>query len=162
VILVGETRATSDRRRSASGPRSPATRVLHAAATNDWSRRCDAPRHGDPAVPGSRPRSCSSWPRGWAQSLQSNAESPNDADRRRVPGAYGHVPFGQGKVRLQGKGCATCNFHGVKGRSPRIYEVMAPFSEEIRAAILKNVSSRDLRFESPNRKAWRACGRTAS
>src|SRR5467141_715886 len=57
---------------------------------------------------------------------------------------YGHVPSGKGKVQFyKGKGCATCNFTGMKGRVA-IYEVM-PVSEEIRAAILKNVATAELR-----------------
>ncbi len=68
---------------------------------------------------------------------------PYDADEESlVP--YGHVPSGKGKVQLyKGKGCATCNFTGMKGRVA-IYEVM-PISEELRDAILKNASTAELR-----------------
>ena len=68
---------------------------------------------------------------------------PYDADEESlVP--YGHVPSGKGKVQFyKGKGCATCNFTGMKGRIA-IYEVM-PISEEIRNAILKNASTAELR-----------------
>src|SRR5256885_6726724 len=68
---------------------------------------------------------------------------PYDADEESlVP--YGHVPSGKGKVQFyKGKGCATCNFTGMKGRIA-IYEVM-PVGEELRDAILKNASTADLR-----------------
>src|SRR5438445_7339021 len=68
---------------------------------------------------------------------------PYDADEESlVP--YGHVPSSKGKVQLyKGKGCATCNFTGMKGRIA-IYEVM-PVGEELRDAILKNASTADLR-----------------
>jgi len=68
---------------------------------------------------------------------------PYDADEESlVP--YGHVPSGKGKVQFyKGKGCATCNFTGMKGRVA-IYEVM-PISEELRNAILKNASTAELR-----------------
>ncbi|OLD39032.1 MAG: type IV-A pilus assembly ATPase PilB [Candidatus Rokubacteria bacterium 13_1_40CM_2_68_8] len=68
---------------------------------------------------------------------------PYDADEESlVP--YGHVPSGKGKVQFyKGKGCATCNFTGMKGRIA-LYEVM-PVGEELRDAILKNASTADLR-----------------
>jgi type IV pilus assembly protein PilB len=43
----------------------------------------------------------------------------------------------------KGKGCATCNFTGMKGRIA-IYEVM-PVGEELRDAILKNQGTAELR-----------------
>jgi len=46
-------------------------------------------------------------------------------------------------VEEKGKGCATCNFTGMKGRVA-IYEVM-PVGEELRSAILKNASTAELR-----------------
>src|SRR5437867_3307246 len=68
---------------------------------------------------------------------------PYDADEESLV-AYGHVPYGKGKVQFyKGKGCATCNFTGMKGRVA-IYEVM-PVTEEIRAAILKNQGTAELR-----------------
>src|SRR5467141_3397882 len=68
---------------------------------------------------------------------------PYDADEESlVP--YGHVPSGKGKVQFyKGKGCATCNFTGMKGRIA-IYEVM-PVGEELRDAILKNQGTAELR-----------------
>jgi len=68
---------------------------------------------------------------------------PYDADEESlVP--YGHVPTGKGKMQFyKGKGCATCNFTGMKGRVA-IYEVM-PIGEELRDGILKNVATAELR-----------------
>ena len=53
-----------------------------------------------------------------------DCKQPYDADEETlVP--YGHVPQGLGKISFyKGKGCATCNFTGMKGRVA-IYEVMA-------------------------------------
>src|SRR5206468_2232960 len=57
---------------------------------------------------------------------------------------YGYVPTGKGKLQLyKGKGCAACNFTGMKGRIA-IYEVM-PVSEELRDAILKSAPTAELR-----------------
>jgi len=83
---------------------------------------------------------------------------PYDADEESLV-AYGHVPSGKGKVQFyKGKGCATCNFTGMKGRVA-IYEVM-PVTEEIRAAILKNVGTAELRSlaESQGMKSLRQNG----
>jgi type IV pilus assembly protein PilB len=68
---------------------------------------------------------------------------PYDADEESlVP--YGHVPSGKGRVQFyKGKGCATCNFTGMKGRVA-IYEIM-PITEEIRDGILKNMPTAELR-----------------
>jgi len=68
---------------------------------------------------------------------------PYDADEESlVP--YGHVPTGRGKMQFyRGKGCATCNFTGMKGRIA-IYEVM-PIGEELRDGILKNAATAELR-----------------
>src|SRR2546428_697881 len=68
---------------------------------------------------------------------------PYDADQASLV-QFGHVPSGKGKVQFyKGKGCATCNFTGMKGRVA-IYEVM-PISEELRDAILKNAPTAELR-----------------
>src|SRR5436309_2782933 len=68
---------------------------------------------------------------------------PYDADEESLV-AYGHVPTGKGKLQFyKGKGCATCNFTGMKGRVA-IYEVM-PVGEELRDAILKNQGTAELR-----------------
>jgi type IV pilus assembly protein PilB len=48
---------------------------------------------------------------------------------------HGHAPLGLGRVTLyRGKGCATCHYTGMKGRSA-IYEVL-PVTPEIRGLIL--------------------------
>ena len=72
-----------------------------------------------------------------------SCKEPYEADEESlVP--YGHLSQGLGKVNFyKGKGCATCNFTGMKGRVA-IYEVM-PITEEIRDAILKNVPTAELR-----------------
>jgi type IV pilus assembly protein PilB len=68
---------------------------------------------------------------------------PYDADEESLV-QYGHVPTGKGKIQFyKGKGCATCNFTGMKGRIA-IYEVM-PIGEELRSAILRNASTAELR-----------------
>src|SRR5215813_5548418 len=68
---------------------------------------------------------------------------PYDADEESLV-QYGHVPSGKGKLQFyKGKGCATCNFTGMKGRIA-IYEVM-PIGEELRDGILKNAPTAELR-----------------
>ena len=68
---------------------------------------------------------------------------PYDADEESLV-SYGHVPSGKGKTQFyKGKGCATCNFTGMKGRIA-IYEVM-PIGEELRDAILKSAPTAELR-----------------
>jgi type IV pilus assembly protein PilB len=60
---------------------------------------------------------------------------------------YGHVPQGLGNVTFyRGKGCATCNFTGMKGRVA-IYEVM-PITEALRDMILKSASTAELREQA--------------
>src|SRR6266702_6555092 len=57
---------------------------------------------------------------------------------------YGHVLTGVGRTQFyKGRGCAACNFTGMKGRVA-IYEVM-PVSQEIRDLILKNAPVTDIR-----------------
>jgi type IV pilus assembly protein PilB len=57
---------------------------------------------------------------------------------------YGHPPSGRGKVTVyKGKGCATCNFTGMKGRVA-MYEVL-PVSQELRDMILKNAPIAEIR-----------------
>jgi type IV pilus assembly protein PilB len=61
--------------------------------------------------------------------------------------AYGHVLQGIGNVQFaKGKGCATCNFTGMKGRVA-IYEVM-PVTETLRDMILKASSTAELREQA--------------
>jgi type IV pilus assembly protein PilB len=69
-------------------------------------------------------------------------KQPYDADEETlVP--YGHVPQGLGKISFyKGKGCATCNFTGMKGRIA-IYEVM-PVTQEIRDLIIRNAPAVEL------------------
>src|SRR6267142_1166628 len=68
---------------------------------------------------------------------------PYDADEESLV-QYGHVPTGKGKMQFyKGKGCATCNFTGMKGRIA-IYEVM-PVSEQLRDGILKSQGTAELR-----------------
>src|SRR2546426_2914838 len=68
-----------------------------------------------------------------------DCKEPDEADEEMlVP--YGHVSQGLGKVNFyKGKGCATCNFTGLKGRVA-IYEVM-PATQEIRDLIIRNAPS---------------------
>ena len=57
---------------------------------------------------------------------------------------YGHVLTGVGRTQFyKGRGCAACNFTGMKGRVA-IYEVM-PASQEIRDLILNNAPVTDIR-----------------
>ena len=72
-----------------------------------------------------------------------SCREPYEADEESlVP--YGHLSQGLGKVNFyKGKGCATCNFTGMKGRVA-IYEVM-PITEELRTAILRNAPTAELR-----------------
>jgi len=68
---------------------------------------------------------------------------PYEADEESLV-QYGHVPSGKGKLQFyKGKGCATCNFTGMKGRVA-IYEVM-PIGEELRDGILKSAATAELR-----------------
>jgi type IV pilus assembly protein PilB len=58
--------------------------------------------------------------------------------------AAGYQPPDQGRVTLvRGKGCASCNFTGLKGRVA-LYEVM-PVTPDLRAMILKDASTSELR-----------------
>jgi type IV pilus assembly protein PilB len=60
---------------------------------------------------------------------------------------YGHVPQDVPNVQFyKGKGCATCNFTGMKGRVA-IYEVM-PVSEALRDMILKNAATAEIREQA--------------
>ncbi len=60
---------------------------------------------------------------------------------------YGHVSQGLPNVTFyRGKGCATCNFTGMKGRVA-IYEVM-PVGATLRDMILKNAGTAELREQA--------------
>jgi len=66
---------------------------------------------------------------------------------------YGYVAQGVGRLTLyQGRGCATCNYSGMKGRVA-IYEVM-PITDELRHLILKDASSAEIR-ETAERQGMR-------
>ncbi len=72
---------------------------------------------------------------------------------------YGHTPQGLGKVTFyKGKGCANCNFTGMKGRVA-IYEVM-PITEELRNGILRSAPTAELReiAQSQGMKTLRQSG----
>src|SRR6267142_6573361 len=87
-----------------------------------------------------------------------DCKEPYAADEESLV-TYGHVPSGKGRVQFyKGKGCATCNFTGMKGRVA-IYEVM-PITEEIRDGILKNMSTAELRAiaQSQGMKSLRQAG----
>jgi type IV pilus assembly protein PilB len=57
---------------------------------------------------------------------------------------YGHAPQGRGRCTLhKGKGCATCNFTGLKGRVA-MYEVMS-VTQELRDMILRNAPAAEIR-----------------
>jgi type IV pilus assembly protein PilB len=83
---------------------------------------------------------------------------PYDADEESLA-TYGHVPSGKGRVQFyKTKGCATCNFTGMKGRVA-IYEIM-PVTDEIRDGILKNMPTAELRAiaQSQGMKSLRQAG----
>src|SRR6266478_5680912 len=72
-----------------------------------------------------------------------DCKQPYEADEEMlVP--YGHISQGLGKVNFyKGKGCATCNFTGMKGRVA-IYEVM-PISQELRDLMIRNAPTAEIR-----------------
>jgi len=72
-----------------------------------------------------------------------NCREPYQTDEELlVP--YGHVLTRGGPCTLyKGRGCPTCNFTGMKGRSG-IYEVM-PVTPELREMILRNASAAEMR-----------------
>src|SRR2546425_949697 len=87
-----------------------------------------------------------------------DCREPYEADEDSlVP--YGHLPQGRGACTFyRGKGCATCNFTGMRSRVA-IYEVM-PVSPEIRDLILRNAASSEIRevAESQGMKTLRQAG----
>jgi len=72
-----------------------------------------------------------------------DCKQPYEADEETlVP--YGHLSQGLGKVNFfKGKGCATCNFTGMKGRVA-IYEVM-PITQELRDLMIHNAPTNEIR-----------------
>src|SRR3989454_9000389 len=72
---------------------------------------------------------------------------------------YGHVLTGVGRTQAyKGRGCATCNFTGMKGRVA-IYEIM-PVTQELRDMIIKGASTAELRLmaQSQGMKTLRQAG----
>jgi type IV pilus assembly protein PilB len=87
-----------------------------------------------------------------------DCKEPYDADEESLA-TFGHEPTGLGKTQLyKGKGCANCNFTGMKGRVA-IYEVM-PISQELRDLILKDAPTTELRrvAQSQGMKTLRQAG----
>ena len=93
-----------------------------------------------------------------ARRVCKDCREPYEADEDSlVP--YGHLPQGLGSCTFyRGKGCATCNFTGMRSRVA-IYEVM-PVSPEIRDLILRNAPSSEIRevAESQGMKTLRQAG----
>jgi type IV pilus assembly protein PilB len=71
-----------------------------------------------------------------ARKVCTECREPYEADEETlIP--YGHVPLGRGRCTLyKGKGCETCHFTGMKGRTA-LYEVL-PVTAEIRSLILNS------------------------
>src|SRR5712664_4039218 len=72
---------------------------------------------------------------------------------------YGHVLTGVGRTQAyKGRGCATCNFTGMKGRVA-IYEIM-PVTQELRDMIIQGASTAELRLmaQSQGMKTLRQAG----
>ncbi len=93
-----------------------------------------------------------------ARRVCKDCREPYEADEDSlVP--YGHLPQDLGACTFyRGKGCATCNFTGMRSRVA-IYEVM-PVSPEIRDLILRNAPSSEIRdvAESQGMKTLRQAG----
>ncbi len=87
-----------------------------------------------------------------------DCKQPYDADEEiLVP--YGHIPQGLGKISFyKGKGCATCNFTGMKGRVA-IYEVM-PINQDIRDLIIRNAPAVEI-GEAAQRQGMRTLRQNA-
>ena len=87
-----------------------------------------------------------------------DCKQPYDADEEiLVP--YGHIPQGLGKISFyKGKGCATCNFTGMKGRIA-IYEVM-PVNQDIRDLIIRNAPAVEI-GEAAQRQGMRTLRQNA-
>jgi type IV pilus assembly protein PilB len=87
-----------------------------------------------------------------------DCKQPYDADEETlVP--YGHVSQGLGKISFyKGKGCATCNFTGMKGRVA-IYEVM-PINQDIRDLIIRNAPAVEI-GEAAQRQGMRTLRQNA-
>ena len=93
-----------------------------------------------------------------ARRVCKDCREPYEADEDSLA-PYGHLPQGLGSCTFyRGKGCATCNFTGMRSRVA-IYEVM-PVSPEIRDLILRNAPSSEIRevAESQGMKTLRQAG----
>ena len=87
-----------------------------------------------------------------------DCKQPYDADEE-VLVPYGHIPQGLGKISFyKGKGCATCNFTGMKGRVA-IYEVM-PINQDIRDLIIRNAPAVEI-GEAAQRQGMRTLRQNA-
>src|SRR4030095_6802405 len=146
VILVGETR---DLETAQSCIRAPRTRplVLPTRHTNDGPS--PPARLLDMGIP---PFLVSSslqliLAQRLGRRVCKECKQPYEADEEMlVP--YGHISQGRGKVTFyKGKGCATCNFTGMKGRVA-IYEVM-PISQELRDLMIRNAPTAEIRETAP-------------
>jgi type IV pilus assembly protein PilB len=70
-----------------------------------------------------------------------------------VLASHGYVPTGRGHLHVaRGKGCARCNFTGMKGRIA-LYELM-PITDELKTMIVGDASTQALRASA------KACGMT--
>jgi len=93
-----------------------------------------------------------------ARRVCKDCREPYEADEDSLA-PYGHLPQGLGSCTFyRGKGCATCNFTGMRSRVA-IYEVM-PVSPEIRDLILRNAPTSELRevAESQGMRTLRQAG----
>ena len=93
-----------------------------------------------------------------ARRVCKDCREPYEADEDSLA-PYGHLPQGLGSCTFyRGKGCATCNFTGMRSRVA-IYEVM-PVSPELRDLILRNAATSELRevAESQGMRTLRQAG----
>jgi len=77
-----------------------------------------------------------------ARKVCQECREPYEADEESLI-QYGHAPLGLKRCTLyKGKGCATCHFTGMKGRTA-LYEVL-PITQEIRSLILNNTFASEI------------------
>ncbi len=77
-----------------------------------------------------------------ARKVCQECREPYEADEESLL-QYGHAPLGIKRCTLyKGKGCATCHFTGMKGRTA-LYEVL-PITQEIRSLILNNTFASEI------------------
>ncbi len=78
-----------------------------------------------------------------ARKVCPDCREPYEADEE-VLIQYGHAPLGMGRCTLyKGKGCATCHYTGMKGRTA-LYEVL-PVTQEIRGLILNSTFANEIK-----------------